>query len=265
MQHIAELLGITSAEVYGTATFYEMFKFEPVGRYCVNICTRISCQLTGAWELLEHAEQLLGVKTGGTTRRRAVHARGRRVHRSLHGGARRSQVNHRYRYQVAPAELDQLIDDLRAGRLQRRDPAARDAGPCAPARPRRQLGAEHRTREKPHGEGRTHDERGHALSTCPGLVADRPEAGHGPLRPGGRLHLRRLRPHRWLHGAAQGADHDDAAAGARRGQDDARCRAAVAPASRRAPSGASSRPACSRGTSSSTATRASPAPTRTAC
>ena len=34
MRHIAELVGHTPAEVYGTATFYEMFKFEPVGRYC---------------------------------------------------------------------------------------------------------------------------------------------------------------------------------------------------------------------------------------
>ena len=67
MAHIAELLDITSAEVYGTATFYEMFKFEPVGTYCINICSNISCQLVGAWELLEHAEQTLGVKTGGTT------------------------------------------------------------------------------------------------------------------------------------------------------------------------------------------------------
>jgi len=58
---------VTPAEVYGTATFYEMFKFEPVGRYCVNICTNISCQLLGAWELLDHAEEALGVKAGGTT------------------------------------------------------------------------------------------------------------------------------------------------------------------------------------------------------
>ena len=61
MAHIAELLDITSAEVYGTATFYEMFKFEPVGTYCINICSNISCQLTGAWELLEHAEHTLGI------------------------------------------------------------------------------------------------------------------------------------------------------------------------------------------------------------
>ena len=34
MVHIAELVGVTPAEVFGTATFYEMFKFEPVGKYC---------------------------------------------------------------------------------------------------------------------------------------------------------------------------------------------------------------------------------------
>src|SRR6476620_8641978 len=67
MEHIAELLEISAAEVYGTASFYEMFKFEPIGRYCVNICTNISCQLLGAWELLEHAEETLGVRHGGTT------------------------------------------------------------------------------------------------------------------------------------------------------------------------------------------------------
>ena len=67
MDHIAELVGVTPAEVYGTGTFYEMFKFEPVGRYVVNVCTNISCQLVGAWELLEHAEERLGMKAGSTT------------------------------------------------------------------------------------------------------------------------------------------------------------------------------------------------------
>ena len=33
MRHIAELVGVTPAEVYGTASFYEMFKFEPIGKY----------------------------------------------------------------------------------------------------------------------------------------------------------------------------------------------------------------------------------------
>ena len=45
MQHIAELAEVTPAEVLGTGSFYEMFKFHPVGKYMVNICTNIACQV----------------------------------------------------------------------------------------------------------------------------------------------------------------------------------------------------------------------------
>src|SRR5690606_10966309 len=55
MEHLAELVGVTPAEVLGTCSFYEMFKRHPVGRYQINICTNIACQLLGAEELLEHA------------------------------------------------------------------------------------------------------------------------------------------------------------------------------------------------------------------
>ncbi|MEY2438123.1 MAG: NADH-quinone oxidoreductase subunit, partial [Acidimicrobiaceae bacterium] len=61
MEHVAELIGLTPAEVLGTASFYEMFKREPVGRYVVNVCTSISCFLNGGDELLHHAEESLGI------------------------------------------------------------------------------------------------------------------------------------------------------------------------------------------------------------
>ena len=67
MTHIAELIGHTPAEVLGTATFYEMFRFEPTGTYLVNICQTMSCLLLGAGELMHHAEERLGIKAGGTT------------------------------------------------------------------------------------------------------------------------------------------------------------------------------------------------------
>jgi NADH-quinone oxidoreductase subunit E len=116
MAHIGELIGVTSAEVYGTASFYEMFKFGPVGRYCVNICTNISCQLLGAWELLEHAEERLGVRPGGTT------ADGLFTLEDVEciaacTEAPALQVNYRYRYRVTPADFDRLLDDLAANRL----------------------------------------------------------------------------------------------------------------------------------------------------
>jgi NADH-quinone oxidoreductase subunit E len=116
MAHIAELLGITSAEVYGTATFYEMFKFEPVGRYCINVCTNISCQLVGGWELLEHVESTLGIKSGSTT------ADGMFTVEDVEciaacTEAPALQINYRYRYRVTADDVEQLIGDLRAGRL----------------------------------------------------------------------------------------------------------------------------------------------------
>jgi NADH-quinone oxidoreductase subunit E len=116
MAHLAELVGTTPAEVYGTATFYEMFKFEPTGRYCVNVCTNISCQLVGAWELLEHAEERLGVKAGSTTGDGMFTLEDVECIAAC-TEAPALQVNYRYRYRVTPEDFDRLVDDLRAGVL----------------------------------------------------------------------------------------------------------------------------------------------------
>jgi NADH-quinone oxidoreductase E subunit len=116
MAHIAELIGITDAEVYGTATFYEMFKFEPVGKYCINICTGISCHLTGAWELLDHSEHLLDVHAGSTTPDGMFTVEGVECIAACTEGPALA-VNYRYRYTVTNDQLDQLVDDLRMGRL----------------------------------------------------------------------------------------------------------------------------------------------------
>ncbi|NBO54772.1 MAG: NAD(P)H-dependent oxidoreductase subunit E [Actinobacteria bacterium] len=116
MSHIAELVNVTTAEVYGTATFYEMFKFEPIGKYCVNVCTNIACQLVGGWELLEHAEEKLGIKAGSTTEDGLFTIEDVECIAAC-TEAPAIQVNYRYRYKVTAENLDQLIDDLRAGRL----------------------------------------------------------------------------------------------------------------------------------------------------
>jgi NADH-quinone oxidoreductase subunit E len=122
MAHIAELTGVTPAEVYGTASFYEMFKFEPVGRYCINICTNISCQLLGGWELLEHAEERLGIKAGGTTSDDLFTLEDVECIAAC-TEAPALQVNYRYRHRVSNDDFDVLVEDLRAGRLNDEVPA----------------------------------------------------------------------------------------------------------------------------------------------
>jgi NADH-quinone oxidoreductase subunit E len=116
MEHIGELVGATPAEVSGTATFYEMFKFHPVGRYVVGICTNISCLLAGADDLLQHAEEALGVRAGATT---ADGAFTLEEVECIAGCtiAPCVQVNYRYFAPQTAATLDQLLEDLRAGRL----------------------------------------------------------------------------------------------------------------------------------------------------
>jgi NADH-quinone oxidoreductase subunit E len=116
MVHIAELVGCTSAEVLGTASFYEMFKRHETGRFCLNVCTNISCQLLGGEELLEHAERELGVRAGGTT------ADGMFTLEDVEciaacTEAPAVQVNYRYFHRLSADDLTQLIAELRSGAL----------------------------------------------------------------------------------------------------------------------------------------------------
>ncbi len=67
IEHIAELTGTTSAEVYGTASFYDMIQLRPVGKYVVGVCTNIACMLQGGYELLEEAESTFGAAVGETS------------------------------------------------------------------------------------------------------------------------------------------------------------------------------------------------------
>jgi NADH-quinone oxidoreductase subunit E len=115
MVHIAELVGMTPAEVLGTASFYEMFKLEPVGDYVVNVCTNISCMLLGGEELLHHLERRLGIRAGSTT------ADGKFTLEDVECIAACTeapclQVNYRYFHNVTHDQVDELLDDLRAGK-----------------------------------------------------------------------------------------------------------------------------------------------------
>ena len=115
MAQIAELVGATSAEVYGTATFYEMFKFEPVGQYLINICGTMSCQLLGADELMHHAEHTLGIRAGATTPDGLFTLEHAECQAAC-TEAPNLQVNYRHCHRMTTEAFDQLIDDLRNGR-----------------------------------------------------------------------------------------------------------------------------------------------------
>jgi NADH-quinone oxidoreductase subunit E len=111
MEHIAELIGVTAAEVLGTCSFYEMFKLAPVGEYLVNVCTNIACLLVGGEELLHHIENRLGIKPGHTTEDGKFTVEDVECIAAC-TEAPCLQVNYRYFSRVTPEAADALIDDL---------------------------------------------------------------------------------------------------------------------------------------------------------
>ena len=116
MVEIAALVGVTPAEVQGTATFYDMLHTEPVGTYVVSVCTNIACLLGGASELLEHAERALGVRAGGSTTDGVFTLEESECLADC-DQTPCVQVNHRYVGAQTPQSFDKLLADLRAGAL----------------------------------------------------------------------------------------------------------------------------------------------------
>ena len=115
MEHIAELVGCTPAEIYGTASFYEMFKFHPVGKYVVGVCTNISCMLVGGEELLAHASGSLGVRPGATTSDGLFTLEEMECLAAC-TEAPCLQVNYRYFERISHEGFDTLVADLRSGK-----------------------------------------------------------------------------------------------------------------------------------------------------
>ena len=66
LQEIAGFLNIPDVEVWGVATFYNQFRFVPLGKYHTTVCMGTACHLAGGRLILEALERELGIKVGET-------------------------------------------------------------------------------------------------------------------------------------------------------------------------------------------------------
>jgi NADH-quinone oxidoreductase subunit E len=66
-QALADYLGMPAIAVHEVTTFYNMYNQQPVGKYKLNVCTNLPCQLRGGGTALKHLEQRLGISMGETT------------------------------------------------------------------------------------------------------------------------------------------------------------------------------------------------------
>jgi NADH-quinone oxidoreductase E subunit len=111
MTAVAERLELAPAFVEGVVTFYTMYQTEPPGKYLLQVCTTLSCQLCGTSALVEHLEERLGIGLGQTT------PDGRFTLLDVQclgacGEGPVVQVNGDYYTELTIEKVDQLLDEL---------------------------------------------------------------------------------------------------------------------------------------------------------
>jgi NADH-quinone oxidoreductase E subunit len=113
-EQVADALELTPAYCRSVASFYDMFRLEPVGRHVVEICTNVSCALVGAQAVVDAFEHELGVRPGETT------ADGQVTLRTVEcaGGCGWGTVvviDNRYREPVRAGDVPAIVQELRNG------------------------------------------------------------------------------------------------------------------------------------------------------
>ena len=64
---VADYLGMPPIAVHEVTTFYNMYNQQPMGRFKLNVCTNLPCQLRDGQKALDHLCHKLGIDEGGTT------------------------------------------------------------------------------------------------------------------------------------------------------------------------------------------------------
>ena len=111
MREVAKILGLPPSDVLGVTTFYTMYNKKPVGKYHLQVCTNISCQLTGAETVVGRIREKLKIGPGETTPDGKFTLSEVECLGSC-GTAPVMQVNDDYHEALTPAKLDSLLESL---------------------------------------------------------------------------------------------------------------------------------------------------------
>jgi NADH-quinone oxidoreductase subunit E len=112
MKEIASLLNLPESHVIGVATFYSMFNKKPVGKFHIQVCTNISCQLLGAEKISQYLCKKLNIKVGETTSDKKFTVSEVECLGSC-GTAPMMQVNDDYHENLTPEKIDHILQDLK--------------------------------------------------------------------------------------------------------------------------------------------------------
>jgi len=65
--YLAKRLALRITDIWEVATFYSMIHTDPVGKYHIQVCRTLSCQIMGAGKITKHCAEKLGIRPGETT------------------------------------------------------------------------------------------------------------------------------------------------------------------------------------------------------
>jgi len=112
-EEVADALGLTPAYCHAVASFYDMFHLAPVGEHLVEVCTNLSCALSGAQRVVEAFEAELGVRAGETTADGAITFRTVECLGGC-GYATVVAIDHRYREHVNADDVPSIVETIHA-------------------------------------------------------------------------------------------------------------------------------------------------------
>jgi NADH-quinone oxidoreductase E subunit len=112
MRYVADLLGLTAADVEDVVSYYSMFFTKPVGRYVLSVCRTLSCALNGAERVTEEIGAKLGIRPGETDPTGTFTL----LEVECLGACDRApivMVNDTWHECLKPEDAERLLDDLR--------------------------------------------------------------------------------------------------------------------------------------------------------
>jgi NADH-quinone oxidoreductase subunit E len=112
VEAVGRRLKLPASKVYGVATFYNQFRFQPKGRYHVMVCRGTACHVKGSLKALESAQKLLKLKPGQTSRDRLFSLEVVACMGAC-GLAPVVSVNGEFYAKVTPRKLGEIIQECR--------------------------------------------------------------------------------------------------------------------------------------------------------
>lgn len=116
LREVAELLGLTTAEVEAVATFYTMLRLTPTGTHLVNVCTNLSCALRGAKDVYDAAHDVTGI-SNGTVSDDGLFSVAEEECLGACDAAPVVQIDFVNHDRVTPERMRELIEQVRAGEI----------------------------------------------------------------------------------------------------------------------------------------------------